>query len=329
MLKLPKLPRHMGKNFERLNEKQLMVIAGAVSCLLGLMLYFVMPTEQAGDKQAAKANMLKVVVAKQDIPKRTVVKENMLKVIEMPADAVPAGALQSVQEAVEHPATVTIQQGDVLTGKKVLLDPKMAGFTGTIPSNCRAISVGINDITGVAGFAKPGDFVDVMIVRKDRSETKGEILLQNVLLLGINKMAGSAQTPPPAGGKDDKNKDNNNAVDVNASKDAMATATLALNSDEALKLAVSSQNATVYLMLRSVEPSDIFTLYTEYSIQNGEDKAAPPAQAPVSAPAPSAPPAPPVPSAPAAPVAAPSASSSVGDGIEVIRGAVSSTVGGN
>ena len=80
-------------------------------------------------------------------------------------------------------------QGDVLTDQKVLLDDKQAGFVGMIPPDCRAVSVAINDITGIAGFAKAGDYVDVMVVSDSREKNKvtGEILLQNVLLLAINK----------------------------------------------------------------------------------------------------------------------------------------------
>ena len=126
--------------------------------------------------------MTQVVVAKQDIPQRTVIKENMLKVVDMPQDAVPDGAMRSVSEVVDKLANVPIQQGDILTDKKVITDPKLAGFVGMIPPDCRAISVGISDITGIAGFAKPGDYVDVMIIRKNKGQgnVSGALLLQNV-----------------------------------------------------------------------------------------------------------------------------------------------------
>ena len=116
----------------------------------------------------------------------------------------------------------------------------------------------------------------------------------------------------------------------------MATATLALPLDEALKLAVASQKGTIYLVLRPYAPSDIFTLDKDYfmpgdkpSVQNTNMTNS--SQVPVRAAAPSVqqaprsytPPAPAVPARPAAPVMNSSNS------IEVIRGIDSARVGVN
>ena len=114
----------------------------------------------------------------------------------------------------------------------------------------------------------------------------------------------------------------------------MATATLALTSEEALKLAVEAQTGTVYLVLRPVVPDDIYQVDTEYSRQNGEpapaatqSQPAPAASAPASSPAPSYTP-PAVQPAPASAPAAPSVRAS-DDSIEVIRGVTSTNEGGN
>ena len=352
--KLPKLPK-LNLPFKHkqpggktpLNQTQLLALAGAFCFLLACVTYFLLPSgEDTAKKQ--EVPMTQVVVAKQDIPQRTVIKENMLKVVDMPQDAVPDGAMRSVSEAVDKPANVPIQQGDILTDKKVITDPKLAGFVGMIPPDCRAISVGISDITGIAGFAKPGDYVDVMIIRKNKGQgnVSGEILLQNVLLLGLNKTAASNGEMQKSGGdskdKDakDKDKKNGGGSDANASKDAMATATLALTSEEALKLAVEAQTGTIYLGLRPVTPSDVFAIDTEYTTVDSDTaektNAAPAALAPA-APAPSASssyhssPAPSYSSpAPAAPASVPAVQApSVDDGIEVIRGVESKMEGGN
>ena len=353
--KLPKLPKlnlpfkhkqQGGKT--QLNQTQLLALAGAFCFLLACVTYFLLPSgEDTAKKQ--EIPMTQVVVAKQDIPQRTVIKENMLKVVDMPQDAVPAGAMRSVSEAVDKPANVPIQQGDILTDKKVITDPKLAGFVGMIPPDCRAISVGISDITGIAGFAKPGDYVDVMIIRKGKGNVCGEILLQNVLLHGLNKTAASNGEMQKSGSdnkdKDakDKDKKNGGGADANASKDAMATATLALTSEEALKLAVEAQTGTIYLVLRPVTPNDVFAIDTEYTTVDsdtaGKTNSAPPSPAPAasnpsasssysSSPAPSYTSS--APAAPAAPASVPAIQApSVDDGIEVIRGVESKMEGGN
>ncbi len=326
---------------ERVSYRQWLIAAVLVSCFLGVMVFMSFGSEDtSSDKNHPQT--VKVVVAKQDIPARTVIKEEMVKVIEIPADLLPDGALSDISEVVDCPVSVPVQQGDVLTDKKVLKDMKLAGFTGTIPPDCRAISVGITDITGVAGFAKPGDYVDVMIVRKGNGNNggaSGEILLQNVLLLGINKTGATAGDVANNGGnkdsKDKKSKDDKGSEgDLKASGEQMATATLAVTPDEALKLATASQQGTVYLVLRPYQPKDSFVIDTEYHMEGDvvpQQSAPAPASSAPSTPAPSySAPAPsysaPAPAAAPAPAPASSAPSYSSDSVEVINGVDSSYV---
>lgn len=270
----------------KLTYKQWVSLAVFVSCLLGLMVFMSLSGSESAAQDGPKIEMVKVVVAKQDIPERTIIKDNMLKVVDMPADVVPAEAVREISEITGSPASVAIQQGDILTTKKVYADVRMAGFTGTIPPNCRAVSVAITDITGVSGFAKPGDYVDVMVVSGTKeSGLRGEILLQNVQLLAINKTGGPAAEADEKKSADSKKDGDEGAI--KGSGDAMATATLALPLDEALKVATASQKGTIYLVLRPVAPTDIFTINTDYMIP-GERKteAAPKASAPAPTPAP-------------------------------------------
>lgn len=307
----------------KLTYKQWVSLAVGVSCLLGVLVYLSLSSVETAAQDSPRVEMVKVVVAKQDIPERSIIKDNMLKVVDMPADVVPAEAVHDVSEITGSPASVTIQQGDILTTKKIYTDVRMAGFTGTIPANCRAVSVAITDITGVSGFAKPGDYVDVMVVSGSRETgLKGEILLQNVQLLAINKTGSQA-----AGDKDskaaDKKNDNGDASAIKGDSDAMATATLALPLDEALKVATASQKGTIYLVLRPVSPTDIFTIDTDYMIP-GERRTEPAPQA--SAPARAAAPAPaPAPATASAPVvrpqsAAQAAHNEEGGHFKIIRG---------
>ena len=136
----------------KLTYRQWVSLAVFVSCVLGLLVYMSLAGVESSAKGSPQVELVKVVVAKQDIPERAVIKENMLKVVDMPVDVVPENAVRDVSDVVGSPASTAIWQGDILTTKKVYTDVRMAGFTGTIPPNCRAVSVAITDITGVSGF---------------------------------------------------------------------------------------------------------------------------------------------------------------------------------
>ncbi|MCI7064174.1 MAG: Flp pilus assembly protein CpaB [Mitsuokella jalaludinii] len=339
---------------DKITYRQWVVAAGVVSILLGLMVYFAMSGDDEKAAEKPQTNLVQVVAAKQDIPERTVVKEDMLKVVEVPSELVPEGAFRDVADAVDHPTSTAIQQGDIVTSRKVYVDIRMAGFTGIIPPDCRAVTIPINDITGVSGFAHPGDYVDIMIISGTKENgINGRIILQDVLLLGINRTADLPNTPTgdssqkDSGQKDDAGSQAVGSVNTKASSDTMATATVALKPADALKLAAASQEGTLYLVLRPFKPRDMYTFDTDYAgVPQGngqQSSSAPsepqPAPVPAQAPAYSAPQ-----SAPSAPsysggsggsgYSAPSSSGSsansmpvLGRTIEVIRGVTSTREG--
>ena len=334
---------------DKITYRQWVVAAGVVSILLGLMVYLAMSGDDQKAAEKPQTNLVQVVAAKQDIPERTVVKEDMLKVVEVPSELVPEGAFRDVADAVDHPTSTAIQQGDIMTSRKVYVDIRMAGFTGIIPPDCRAVTIPINDVTGVSGFAHPGDYVDIMIISGTKENgINGRIILQDVLLLGINRTADLPNTPTGDSSKkdgdkkDDASAQNVGNVNTKASSDTMATATVALKPADALKLAAASQEGTLYLVLRPFKPRDMYTFDTDYAgvpQGNGQQTAAPSAPQSAPAPAPSAPQ-----SAPSAPsysggsggsgYSAPSSSGSsassmpvLGRTIEVIRGVTSTREG--
>jgi pilus assembly protein CpaB len=259
----------------KLSQKQLTMIAVGMGVLamvlVGLAVSMSSDSEDDGKTASEpKIQMARVVVAKQDIAQRSMIQETMLEVTEVPATTLPPDAVTDVSAVAGKPALVPIMHGDIITNKKFLSDPKMAGFVGLIPEDCRAISVGIDDITGVAGFAKPGDYVDVMIVRKDANEgASGEIFMQNVMLLAINKSASPQTVSSDSKGKKEEKKEDKkedpNSGQVTAG-DPPVTATLAMRAEDALRLAVATQQGTVYLVLRPYHPQESFVLDTEFSI---------------------------------------------------------------
>ena len=331
-----KFSQRLKDAMDKLGYRQYIFLALLMCCLLGVLIYRLLAgveNKQQAEKEPPKpVGTVQIVMAKQDIPQRAVVKESMLKMEDVAENQVPDGAIKDMSKVVNRPASVTIQKGDVLTDKKVYTDLKMAGFTGMIPPDCRAMSIPISDVTGIGGFAKPGDYVDVMVVdeESDKGRITGEIALQNVMLLGINKNANPPTNAQPAqeegNGKDgdnekkdkDKKKKNESAANQ-ASNESMALATLAVTPQEALQLAVAIQKGKVYLTLRPIMPRDMFVLDTEYSMLVKEQPAQPPQTQPQQqqpnvivreVPRPAASP-------------APEASSSVshsGNSVEVIRG---------
>lgn len=276
-----------------LNSKQLLTLAGIAGCIMFASLFAgisyltniepVAPPQQAEETKPA-VEKIQVVVAKTNMPPRTRIQESMLQIKELPADIVPEGAIKSFADVLNVQIKVSIFAGDILTIQKVFAEGD-EGFTGSIPSDCRAVSISVNDITGVAGFAKPGDRVDLLLVEKGKHSVTTNLLLQNVPLLSINQdTTGSA----PVG--------ENGVPQAAISNPSIAT--FALRPEETLKLISAVKLGEIYLSLRPSKPQSAYVEPMEYTIESIDAPKPEPAPAPVipsSAPVPQVPLEPPTP----------------------------------
>lgn len=334
-----KINRFFADLSEKITYRHWVLLAGAASLILGLLVFAGL-NGMGPNEEVKPVNTIHVVVAKQDIAPKTIIKESMVEVREVPASMVSDDGVREVSDIINKPAKVEILKDDIISTRKVLMDITMAGFTGDIPPECRAISIAITDVTGVAGFAKPGDYVDVMLIAKGEEKMTGRIVLQDVLLLAINKTVEQKQKAVGDGSSGDTKKtgdsaDSNNQSDkknADAPKDGaisdLATATLAVLPEDALKLITEAQEGTLYLALRPYKPRDKFTTDTRY-IHYSTTKTA------KSSGTRTAPPAPAAPATPAAvrqtvqqsmPIPTPAPKDPVG-GVEVIRGTTSTREG--
>lgn len=191
-----------------------------------------------------------VVVAKMNIPVRTRIKEEMLQMKEVPVELITGDPISSFDEVRDVQAKFPIFAGDVLTKQKFSEDKTFEGFVGAIPPECRAVSINVNEITSVAGFAKPGDRVDLLLVEKSNYSATTDIILQNVQLLSVNQDMGDASIIDEASGS--TSAINNPTI-----------ATFALPPEDVLKLISASKLGEIYMMLRPKNPKAVYVAKDE------------------------------------------------------------------
>lgn len=225
---------------ERMSPRKLFAVCAAIALIVFAIIYMLLSSlleSPAGEKQAP---VTAVVEAAQDIPANTVITDDMVKTVNINPEAMPKGAFTDMRAAVGKTVSVPVQEGDVLTARKVSARGP-AGFLGLIPPGMRAISFSVNDVTAVAGFAKPGDKVDILLtsdkVNEDNITTK--MVLRDVLLLAVNKTAMNS----PAAQAD--------------AAGTPAVVTVALTPYDAAKLLASAQLGQLQLMLRPFGASDV------------------------------------------------------------------------
>lgn len=250
-----------------LRPRQLLILALAAGFLMFLTLIVamniitkkevaVMPPVEEVAPAPPPVEKKAVVVAKVNIPPRTRIQENMLQVKEVPVELVPEGAITSFDEVKNVQIKVSIFSGDILTVQKVFSESGNEGFTGDIPADCRAVSINVTEVTGVAGFAKPGDKVDLLLVEKDKYSATTNIILQNVPLLSVNQDAAGTNVL-----------DENGIVKSSAISNP-TIATFALPPRDIMKLIAAVNLGEIYMMLRPAHPQSNYVDEDQYTLDS-------------------------------------------------------------
>jgi len=128
----------------------------------------------------------RVVIVEQQIEAGKAITAAQIKAISWPASSVPQGAFARTTDVAGRIARESMIAGEpVLPGK---LAPKGAtgGLSSLIPEGKRAITVKVNEVIAVAGFALPGSYVDVLVSGKDSEKQPfSRTVLSRVKVLAV------------------------------------------------------------------------------------------------------------------------------------------------
>ena len=145
----------------------------------------------------------KVVVAVTDIPLGSRITPTMLDTADWPRGSIPDGAFHDVQKLQDRVAKVSVLRGEALLEGKLAPEGTQGGLSAIIAPGKRAMTVRVNDVVGVAGFALPGNYVDVVVNAQQEQNGKTEearqiskTVLENVLVLAVAQEAGRDETKP-------------------------------------------------------------------------------------------------------------------------------------
>ena len=147
----------------------------------------------------------KVAVAATDIDLGARLTREMMRVADWPSASVPAGALADDAKLVDRVTRTSVQKGEPILESKLAPEGAKAGLSAVVMQGKRAMTVRVNDVIGVAGFALPGNFVDIMVntqeegkgANRDANDTSvSKIVLEHILVLAVAQEAGRDESKP-------------------------------------------------------------------------------------------------------------------------------------
>src|SRR6201991_117185 len=143
----------------------------------------------------------KVVVAASDINLGQRIGPDFLKLTDWPSNSVPPGSFGDAQKLDGRVLKESTLRGEPLIEAKLSPVGTLGGLSAVINEGKRAITVRVNDVIGVAGFALPGNYVDIIVnTEKDpntqRDQHISKIVLEKILVLAVAQEVARDETKP-------------------------------------------------------------------------------------------------------------------------------------
>ncbi len=232
-----------------MSNKKVLLLALICGLLAAVALNFYLKSVK---EAATRVKTKKVAVAAARIPDRTLVTPEMISFKDIPVEYIHGSAVREANQVIGQTTRAEIEAGEQILQSK-LVPKEGTGITlaYTVPPGLRAISIAVNEQSGVAGMLNPGDRVDVMgtvdieIPSPDPNvntvkKTMTHLILQNVQILAVGKN----YTNPDAQQKDKKDQ----------AQGGGDTVTLAVPADKMQFLVAVNDKGKLTLALRS--PAD-------------------------------------------------------------------------
>jgi len=221
----------------------------------------------AGARQAAaapaEAQGPKVLVAKKPLPVGTILDPSSIGFETWPKDSVqPAFYVQGAPDSDPSKLLGTVVRYPITAGQPLtrgaLVGPQDRGFlAAALGAGMRAITVPVNNATGVAGFVFPGDRVDIVLTQDVKGGGEGEPLKVSETIIRNARVLATDQR------FDSKDADGKTVVKT------FSNVTLEVTPRIAEKVAVAQSLGTLSLSLRSIADQ---TAELERAVASGEVK---------------------------------------------------------
>lgn len=231
-----------------------------VSIIVGLVAV-VMASQWINKQTSVSAQ--KVVIAAVDVDLGSKLTPEMIRLVDWPSGSIPDGAIVDPQALDGRVLKTSVLRGEAILESKLAPLGTKGGLSAVVMEGKRAMTVRVNDVIGVAGFALPGNYVDILVNTTDdaKANTKekvdlsiSKIVLEHILVLAVAQEASRDDTKPKV---------------VNA-------VTLEVTPEQAEKLDLARSVGTLSLVLRNqVDPKPVETSgITKQILLRGEEEPA-------------------------------------------------------
>jgi len=192
---------------------------------------------KAEGNQVAKETVpvVEIVIAAQDVEIGMILGKENLTMAQWPQSTAPKGVFHNIDEVAGRVAVTRLSAGEPLLAAELAEAGSGAGLVAMIPAGKRAMSLKVNEVSGVSGFILPNTYVDVIAVDnrsgrgRDVSTQEVKTILKKIRVLAIAQETTNEKGKPKV----------------------VKTVTMEVSPKDAEKLALYSVYTTIHLVLRN------------------------------------------------------------------------------
>lgn len=178
--------------------KKIVVFALIAALAAGVLLYYYLGNLE--QQKQVKVEYEQVVVAATNIPAYTPITNEMVKFQQIPLGFAHPLAAHSVEEVVGFVTESALIEGEqILPAKLKQMGQTDSGLSYIVPEGMRAVTVAVDEVSGVAGFIQRGDYVDVITYTTTSYDTDADRSQQDAAATGEQTEVTGASGKPSQG----------------------------------------------------------------------------------------------------------------------------------
>jgi pilus assembly protein CpaB len=215
--------------------KQMKLIALVAAVIAGLALYRFLDVIS----RPTEVPRTSVVVAAADIPENTTITADMVKLQPVATEALQKDCLTDLEQVVGMAASSDILSGEQVVSERLVkvgeTDSSSDTLAYVVQPGMRAVTVAVDDTSGVGYLIKPGNRVDVVLNytytdAADKAVAVSRILMQDIQVLAVDRTL---------------------SREGSAAEEGYTTVTLMTKPAQAVELSYAEYSGSLRLILRS------------------------------------------------------------------------------
>lgn len=156
-------------------------------------------------KRVAKnVELTDVYVASENLKYGQTLTKDNVKTIEWPLNSIPETAFTSLEDLFGADGIVdtrvvirAVDAGEILLSTKVTNLGEDAGVASSLEKGMRAFTLRVDVASGVSGFLRPGDKIDIYWTgRINRDETVTKLIMDGIALIAIDQFSDQSSSTP-------------------------------------------------------------------------------------------------------------------------------------